>query len=215
MPKFAPNAVITQVGFDPDQVSILTSCVQAGFIFGTLTFTYFTITDRFSPPALFAIMAWSGAILNAICITSSSFEIWATLRFCVGFTLAGIYPVGMKIAAQEYIEQGLGARLGVLVGALTLGTAFPWLVRGVGDSSSSSSSATPSSDTSLPFEATIGIVSILASVGGALMALVMIPRQGGPGAVCLGSILACCSIVCGTLECTHICKNCMTFGQIK
>jgi len=176
---FAPNAVISQVGFDQDQVAALVSCVQAGFILGTLTLTYFTVADRFSPPALFVLMTFAGAVLNAICIFTSSFPVWAFLRTVIGFTLAGVYPVGMKIAAQEY-PSGLGARLGVLVGALTLGTAFPWLVRGVGDSAG------------LPYEGTIAAVSVLASVGAASMALVMIPRQGGPGAACLRAILACC-----------------------
>lgn len=178
---FAPNAVVSEVGFGREQVSALTSCVQAGFIFGTLTLTYFAVADRFSPPALFAVFTLIGAVFNAACLVAkSNFAAWVVLRTVVGFTLAGVYPVGMKIAAQEYPE-GLGARLGVLVGALTLGTAFPWLVRGVGDSSG------------LPYEGTIVAVSILASLGAALMALMMIPRQGGPGAACLGKVLACCS----------------------
>lgn len=86
--------------------------------------------------------------------------------------LPGVYPVGMKIAAKEY-PKGLGARLGVLVGALTLGTAFPWLVRGLGSS--------------MPYQVTIVAVSILAFSGAVLMYLVMIPRHGGPGAKFLQS----------------------------
>ena len=86
--------------------------------------------------------------------------------------MAGVYPVGMKIAAKEY-PKGLGARLGVLVGALTLGTAFPWLVRGLGSS--------------MPYQVTIVAVSILACSGAVLMYLVMIPRHGGPGSEFLQS----------------------------
>jgi hypothetical protein len=151
----------------------------AGFILGTLTLTYFSVADRISPPFLFCIMTLVGAALNAICIFSTNFALWVVVRTLVGFSLAGVYPVGMKIAAVEY-PSGLGARLGVLVGALTLGTAFPWLVRGVGDSAG------------LSYQATIGAVSILAAAGAVNMALVMIPRQGGPGAVFFGRILACC-----------------------
>jgi len=50
------------------------------------------------------------------------------LRFLTGFFLAGIYPVGMKIAAEWY-QKGLGKALGYLVGALVIGTAFPHLIR--------------------------------------------------------------------------------------
>lgn len=176
---FAPNAVISLLGFVQKEAAALVSCVQAGFILGTLTLTYFAVADRISPPFLFCIMTLIGAALNAVCIFSTNFALWVVVRTLVGFSLAGVYPVGMKIAAVEY-PSGIGARLGVLVGALTLGTAFPWLVRGVGDSAG------------LPYQTTIGAVSILAAAGAVNMALVMIPRQGGPGAVFFGRILACC-----------------------
>lgn len=176
---FAPNAVVSLLGFDAAQSAALVSCVQAGFILGTLALTYFAVADRVSPPFLFCCMTLIGAALNVICIFSTNFVVWVVVRTLIGFMLAGVYPVGMKIAAVEY-PNGLGARLGVLVGALTLGTAFPWLIRGIGDESG------------LPYQATIGAVSVLATIGAVNMALVMIPRQGGPGAEFLGRILACC-----------------------
>jgi MFS family permease len=177
---FAPNAVVSQIdGFGEAEVSALVSCVQVGFILGTLTLTYFAATDRISPPVLFTAMTLVGAALNVVCVSTTNFAAWAVLRLLVGFCLAGVYPVGMKIAAMEY-PSGLGARLGVLVGALTLGTAFPWLVSGIGEESS------------MPFAATLAAVSILAVVGAMTMAVVMIPRQGGPGAACLGRLLNCC-----------------------
>lgn len=175
---FAPNAVISLVGFNESQAATLVSCVQVGFILGTFTLTCLAAADRISPPFLFCVMTLIGAALDAICIASTNFALWVVLRTLVGFSLAGVYPVGMKIAAIEY-PSGLGARLGVLVGALTLGTAFPWLVRGVGDSAD------------LPYEATIGAVSVLATVGAACMAVIMIPRQGGPGASFFRRVLAC------------------------
>jgi len=76
------------------------------------------------------------------------------LRFATGFFLAGIYPVGMKIAASWY-ENGLGRALGYLVGALVLGTAFPHLLRGVG--------------AELPWQEILVGVSVLAALGGLLM----------------------------------------------
>ena len=62
---------------------------------------------------------------------TASYEGILIARFLVGFFLAGIYPVGMKIAVSWY-PKGLGLALGFLVGALVLGTAFPHLVRALG-----------------------------------------------------------------------------------
>lgn len=180
---FAPNAVITQVeSFEEGQISALASCVQGGFILGTLLLTVFRASDRVSPPLLFAVMTTVGAALNLLCVATTHFGVWAVLRLLVGVCLAGVYPIGMKIAAVEY-PSGLGARLGVLVGALTLGTAFPWLVRGIGD------------ETGLPFEATLASVSGLAFVGALLLAVVMLPRdkfQGGFGSDTLRRFFSFC-----------------------
>ena len=164
---------MTQIDtFGDTQVATLVSCVQIGFILGTLGLTYFAATDRILPALLFTIMALLGATCNFICVFSKSFLVWAILRLLVGMCLAGVYPVGMKIAAMEY-PNGLGARLGVLVGALTLGTAFPWFVKGIGDG-----------EKELPVVTTLASVSILAVVGAISMALVMIPRQIGNGRGC-------------------------------
>ena len=76
------------------------------------------------------------------------------LRFLTGFFLAGIYPVGMKIATGWY-RSDLGNALGFLVGALVLGTAFPHLLKGLGQA--------------LPWEAVMVAVSALAACGGLLM----------------------------------------------
>ncbi len=106
-----------------------TSAVQLGFIFGTLVFALFTIADRFSPSKVFFTCAILGALSN-LCITWDGnvyYSIWS-LRVSTGFFLAGIYPVGMKIAA-DYFEKGLGKALGFLVGALVLGTAFPHFLK--------------------------------------------------------------------------------------
>lgn len=107
----------------------LTSAVQFGFIVGTLLFAFLTISDRFSPSRVFFISAVLGAIFNLTLVwdgnTISSLLIFRAL---VGFFLAGIYPVGMKIAA-DYFEAGLGRSLSFLVGALVLGTAFPHFLK--------------------------------------------------------------------------------------
>ena len=108
----------------------LTSAVQFGFITGTLIFAIFTIGDRFSPSKVFFTCAIIGAIFNlGIIVDYNSFTSLLLLRFLTGFFLAGIYPIGMKIAS-DYFEKGLGKSLGYLVGALVLGTAFPHLLKG-------------------------------------------------------------------------------------
>jgi MFS family permease len=126
---FAGNAVLPQLqnmyGWQADALGYLTSSVQLGFIIGTLSFALTGITDRFSPSRIFFASSVAGALFNVICLIDvSSFNTVLISRFLTGFSLAGIYPVGMKIAA-DWNEKGLGHWLGALVGALVLGTSFP------------------------------------------------------------------------------------------
>ncbi|MFC2109369.1 nitrate/nitrite transporter [Bacteroidota bacterium] len=103
----------------------LTSAVQFGFITGTFLLALFTITDRFSPSKIFFISALIGSSSNlALLIDANSYLNLISYRFITGLALAGIYPVGMKIAA-DYFNKKLGQSLSWLVGALVLGTAFP------------------------------------------------------------------------------------------
>ncbi len=109
----------------------LTSAVQFGFISGTLLFAVLTIADRFSPSKVFMTNALLGALFNAtVTWEGNSFSSILLLRFFTGFFLAGIYPIGMKIAA-DYYTKGLGKALGFLVGALVMGTALPHLLKGI------------------------------------------------------------------------------------
>lgn len=130
---FAINAILPDLvkSLIPESgyLAHLTSAVQFGFITGTLTFAIFTISDRFSPSWVFFICSVLAAFTNlAILIGSIDFSALLFFRFLTGFFLAGIYPVGMKIAADHY-QKGLGRSLGFLVGALVLGTAFPYLLK--------------------------------------------------------------------------------------
>jgi MFS family permease len=112
--------------------SWLTLSVQLGFVAGTLVSALLNLPDVLSARRLFAVSAFLGAMANA------SFGFFAenltqgvTLRFLTGLFLAGVYPPGMKIMAT-WFRRGRGLALGVLVGALTLGKATPYLVNAVG-----------------------------------------------------------------------------------
>lgn len=130
---FAGNGVmgdlVLDFGLTGSALANLTSAVQFGFILGTLIFAILTIADRFSPSKVFFISALLGALFNlGIIWEGNGLVSILILRFCTGFFLAGIYPVGMKIAA-DYYEKGLGKSLSFLVGALVIGTAFPHLAK--------------------------------------------------------------------------------------
>ncbi len=131
---FAGNAIadelIAKTGLGTEIIGYVLSSVQLGFITGTLIFGLFMIADRFSPSKVFLVCAVLVALCNLL-LLSEEITTWVllTVRFGTGFFLAGIYPIGMKIAA-DYYEKGLGKALGYLVGALVFGTALPYLVRG-------------------------------------------------------------------------------------
>lgn len=130
---FAGNSVLPQLqlqfGLPSTSLGFLTSSTQLGFILGTLVFALFGVSDKFSPSKVFFISSIFASVLNAgMLINISSFELILLTRFLVGISLAGIYPVGMKIAA-DWNQQGLGHWLGALVGALVLGTAFPYSLK--------------------------------------------------------------------------------------
>ena len=127
---FAGNAVLPQLQslyhWQASALGYLTSSVQLGFIAGTLLFALTGVTDRYSPSRIFFLCSLIAALCNVIVLLDpSSFGLVLISRASTGFFLAGVYPVGMKIAA-DWNEQGLGNWLGALVGALVLGTAFPY-----------------------------------------------------------------------------------------
>jgi MFS family permease len=132
---FAGNAIISdlvrQLHFPSSYLAHLTSAVQFGFIIGTLVFALLSISDRFSPSKIFFSCAIIAALTN-LCVSFDGITViqLISVRFITGFFLAGIYPVGMKIAADHF-QKGLGKSLGFLVGALVLGTAFPHFLKSI------------------------------------------------------------------------------------
>ena len=117
------------------QVSWISIAVQLGFVVGTLISAVLNLSDIISSRHLFAVAGVAGALINA------SFSLYVhepsaaiTLRFLTGVCLAGVYPPGMKVMAT-WFRKRRGMALGVLVGALTLGKATPYLVNAIGSSS--------------------------------------------------------------------------------
>ncbi|QTE35784.1 MFS transporter [Mucilaginibacter gossypii] len=160
---FAGNAVMSdmakQLQLEPSYLAYLTSAVQLGFITGTLVFAILSIADRFSPVRVFFICALIAAFINTLaCLPGTSAATILILRYSTGFFLAGIYPVGMKIASDHY-PQGLGKALGFLVGALVLGTSFPHLLKSLMGA--------------LPWRYVILSTSALAALGGCAMVLLV------------------------------------------
>jgi MFS family permease len=158
---FASNAIINDLaltyGLDTSITGNITSAVQLGFISGTLVFAILSIADRFSPSVVFMVCAFLGAAVNlGVLWSGNTLLSLLIIRFVVGFFLAGIYPVGMKIAA-DYYSKGLGLSLSLLVGALVLGTAFPHLLK--------------VSAQSIDWRIVIYITSALAALGGLLIYL--------------------------------------------
>ncbi|QTP59979.1 MFS transporter [Billgrantia antri] len=140
----------------------LTSAVQVGFILGTLTMALGGLADRYRASRIFVCCALAGALFNAgFALLSEGLASALAFRFLVGLSLAGIYPVGMKLIVS-WAPERTGQALAQLVAMLTLGTALPHGLREVG--------------AELPWQ-----TIILASSGLALLGAVMIRWLGdGP-----------------------------------
>ncbi len=167
---FAVNAVMPdlqrELGWPASAVGPLTSALQFGFIVGTLVFALLAIADRFAPRRvfLFCALAGAGCTVGAWAMVTH-YEALLAWRFLTGVFLAGIYPVGMKIAAQWYTK-GLGAALGLLIGALVLGSASAHALRALSGT--------------LPWPTLMLGVAALAAAGGLLL---FFGTSDPPGAV--------------------------------
>jgi len=125
----AANAMLILLwDIPPHHVGSLTTSVQLGFIVGTLLYALLNLSDVFNARRVFFVSALLGALFNAgFAFLSTGLESAIVLRFLTGLSLAGVYPVGMKLIAS-WFRTGLGWRLGIMVGALALGTALPYLI---------------------------------------------------------------------------------------
>ena len=128
---FAGSAVVPQLTVEWDmtsrQQSWMTMSVQLGFVVGALVSAIFNLADRISTRLLFAASSLTAGLATASIPWADSAGAALVLRFVTGVFLAGVYPPGMKlIASWTRRDRGLG--IGLLVGALTLGSALPHLL---------------------------------------------------------------------------------------
>ncbi len=133
---FSASAVVpalrSEWNLSPGAAGWLTIAVQLGFVCGTLLSAFLNLPDVISVRYLFALSALVGALTNAAFGAFAHDELTGIVfRFLTGMCLAGVYPPGMKMMAT-WFRRSRGMALGVLVGALTLGKASPYLVNGLG-----------------------------------------------------------------------------------
>ena len=163
---FSASAVVPTLEAEWDLSSTsaawLTMSVQIGFVAGTSLSAIFNLPDIMNSRRLFAISAMLGAVSNAaFALAAQGLALGVALRFITGVFLAGIYPPGMKLAAT-WSRRYRGFAIGLLVGALTVGSASPHLVRSLSD---------------LPWRDVVLVSSVLAVVGGAIVLALV---QDGP-----------------------------------
>ena len=133
---FSGSAVVPELqnewNLSASQVSWIAIAVQLGFVAGTLLSATLNLPDIITTRHLFAVSAFAGAAANWIFgMYVLDAQTAIAMRFLTGVCLAGVYPPGMKIMATWFRERR-GMALGVLVGALTLGKATPYLVNALG-----------------------------------------------------------------------------------
>ena len=124
--------MLAEVAISPARQAALSSGVQIGFVGGALVSAVLGLADRFDPRALFAGSAVLAAAANAVLpMLPVGGDLAIALRVLTGLLLAGVYPVGMKLAAGWGLRDR-GFLVGLLVGALTLGSSLPHLLAGLG-----------------------------------------------------------------------------------
>jgi MFS family permease len=156
---FSASAVVPALraewGLSAAGATWLTASVQLGFVTGALTAAVLNLADRVPAHWLVATCALLAALATAaVAVLADGLGTAVPLRFATGVALAGVYPPGLKLMTS-WFDRGRGLALGVLVGALTLGSALPQLI---------------SAFTALPWRAVLGVAAGLAAAG-ALLAI--------------------------------------------
>ena len=156
---FSATAVVPQLreqwGLSVGQAAWLTIAVQLGFVAGALVSALGTLADVFSSRWVIVAGALGAAAANATIAIFDSPGVATVGRFATGFFLAGVYPPALKLMATWFRERR-GRALGILVGALTLGSATPHLVNALGG---------------LDWEVVVYATSLLTVIGAVIVAL--------------------------------------------
>lgn len=154
---FSASAVIPQLrdawGLSSSAVAWLTIAVQLGFVVGALLSSALNLADVFPPRLVIAGGCLGAAVANAWIAFADGPGTALPARFATGMFLAGVYPPALKLIAT-WFQRGRGVALGILVGALTIGSAVPHLVNGLGG---------------LDWHTVIWVTSVLTLAGGALV----------------------------------------------
>ena len=133
---FSASAVLPELKtvwtIGPAGEAWLTASVQLGFVAGAFFSALFNLADRLDVRRFFVGSLLAGAFFNGLILYSTDeFTSVIVLRFFTGASLAGVYPPGMKLVAG-WFAQNRGVAIGTLIGALTIGSASPHLVRSFG-----------------------------------------------------------------------------------
>ena len=165
---FSTAAVLGQLRVEwsltDGQASWLTIVVQLGFVAGALVTALTNLADRIDPLRLFFIGTVGAALANLVVVTADGFPLAVAARFVTGAFLAAVYPPAIK-AMSAWFRTGRGLALGVMIGALTVGSALPHLINALGG---------------LDWQATLIIASVLTLLGGLIAERICVP---GPDSV--------------------------------
>ena len=165
--SFSASAVVPQLrdewALSDTAAAWLTIAVQLGFVAGALTVSVLNLADVYPPRAVILVGATGAAGANALVSLADGPEVGILLRFATGFFLAGVYPPALKLMAT-WFRRGRGTALGIVVGALTLGSALPHLVNGLGG---------------LDWQVVIVVTSAL-TVAGGVVAYALVPEGPFP-----------------------------------
>ena len=159
---FSASAVIPQLralwSLGASDAAWLTIAVQLGFVGGALLSALTNLPDRFNARRVVFASSLAAALANLLVTQSDGLTAALPLRFLTGFFVAGIYPPAMKVMASHF-QRGRGLAIGLMIGGLTLGSAMPHLVNGLGG---------------LDWRLVITVTSAL-TVGGGLVTLLLVP----------------------------------------
>ena len=154
---FSATAVVPQLRAEWDlgntAAAWLTIAVQVGFVAGALSGSALSLADVFPPRSVILVGALGAAAANLVLVAADGPEVGIAARIATGFFLAGVYPPALKLAST-WFRRGRGTALGIVVGALTLGSAIPHLVNGLGG---------------LDWQLVVWVTSVLTAAGGVIV----------------------------------------------